>query len=267
MKIYLQKIVPIIISLFLLSSAYGQHQSLKEHKVSMTSGTIEIYGVDEIIIEGYAGSEVVFSTYVDDPEESERSMGLRVLNSGGLDDNTGLGVSVNKNGSTLSVDQINTNCDCAELKVMVPHGINILFQHRNHNGESILIKNIRSEVEITTNYHDIELDNVTGPMAIKTVYGKIEGNFTSLSQKGSISIYSVYDLVDITIPKNAKADLTVNTPYGNVYSNADIDITMQRSKSNNSCGSGEGGAIEGTLNGGGVDLSIKSSYEDVYLRQ
>ena len=240
--------------------------NLKEYKLPMTTGTLNIVDVNEVKIEGYSGSDVVISTMVENNEKNERAAGLKLVNSLGLEDNTGFGISVSKDGNNATARQLSDNCSCNEITIKVPKGVNISISHRTHDAEGILIQNVSSEVEISTTYHNVKLENVTGPMAVKTVHGSIDARFGSLSQNGSVSLYSAHDFVDVTIPTNAKMNVSIEAPYGDVYSNADINITKKStSKNTNSCYSGS--SIIGTLNGGGVEFSIKSAHDDVYLRQ
>lgn len=256
-----------LIALFTLGSTMtvnGQSKK-EEHKTSMSSGTVSIVDIDELIIEAYSGSEVIVSAMVEETEENDRAKGLRMLNSLGLDDNTGFGISVKKEGNTLNIVQVSKSCNCSKVTIQVPQGVNISVAHGNYNAETLIVRNVSSELEITTNHHNIRLEDVTGPMAVKTVYGSIDAKFSSLSQKGSVSLYSVYELVDVSIPSTAKSNIMLSALHGDVYSNADINVESKETKqTHGSCGTGT--VIAGTLNGGGVSLNIKSSYEDVYLR-
>jgi len=248
------------------TNVIGQ-DSKKEHKTSMSTGTVNIIDIDELIIEGYNGSEVLISTMVEEEEEgNDRSKGLKLLNTLGLDDNTGFGISVNREGNILNIRQISQTCSCSEVTIKVPKSMNISVAHDNYDAEVLLVKNVSSELEITTNHHEVRLEDVTGPMAVKTVYGSIDAKFSQLSQVGSVSLYSVYELVDVTIPRSSGMNVTLSAPSGNVFSNVDVNITSNNNNSShNSCQSGT--TITGTLNGGGVEFSIKSAYEDVYFRQ
>ena len=248
------------------STALTAQNSLKEHKTPMSSGTVNVVDIDELIIEGYDGSEVVVSTMMEETEKNDRAKGLKMLNSLGLDDNTGFGISVSKDGNNLNIRQISKHCSCDEVTIKVPKSVNISVAHDNYNAELLRVKDVSSELEITTNYHDVHLEDVTGPMAVKTVYGAIDARFNKVSQAGSVSLYSVYELVDVTIPSNTGMNVTLSAPSGNVYSNADVNITKsENNSSHGSCSSGS--TIMGTINGGGVEFSVKSAYEDVYFRK
>ena len=259
MKKYLTLSIALAVLMGCITPATAQ-DSIKEHKTPMSSGTVNVVDIDELIIEGYSGTEVVVSTMVEKSEENDRAKGLKLLNSLGLDDNTGFGISVSKEGNDLNIRQISKSCSCDEITIKVPKGVNISVSHDNYNAELLHVKNVSSELEITTNYHDVHLADVTGPMAVKTVYGSIEAKFDQVSQIGSVSLYSVYELVDVTIPSSSGMNVTLSAPSGNVYSNADVSITKQEHESH-------GSSIMGTLNGGGVEFSVKSAYENVYFRK
>lgn len=250
-------------------------QNMKEHRVSLSSGTLILDDINDLEVVGYSGSEIIFMSEVEDDDASDRKRGLRILNADGLNDNTGLGIAINREGSTVVASQLTSDCTCEKIMVKIPRSVNLSIVSSSHDGNMIIVKDFENELEISTNYHDIQLENVTGPMAVKTLYGNIEGTFKQLSQKGSVSIYSVYELVDITLPKNAKANVSLSTPYGDVYTDAPIMVEkVQNVNTGNgaggsvySCSPSKSSTINGKLNGGGVELSIKSSYEDIYLRQ
>lgn len=234
----------------------------QEYKVNFPSGKINILGVDEIKIEGYNGSEVVLKGEEKYREEDDRSRGLKLINSKGLDDNTGMGISIQKDNGELVVQQLSNDYDCNSsnemLTLMVPSSADIYIEHSTHNGDVIVVEGVSGEIETSVNYNDIYLREVTGPMAVKSVYGDIIVEFSDMSRNGSISIHSVYGLVDASVPSNIKADVSLRTPYGSVYSNLDIDVDSKSGRSSKD--------IIGTVNGGGVDFSLKASYDNVYLR-
>ena len=243
----------------------------QEYKVSMSNGKILLHNVNNVTIEGYSGSEVLITKMKGDPEcedkdeddeeEKDRRKGLREINAAGKSDNTGIGLNTNKEGSKLHVEQISKN-NSSPYRVQVPAGVAIFYEHSNHSGDEITIKNISSEIEIDANYNDISFKNLSGPVALNTVYGDIEGSFEKVSSKSDVSIYSVYGHVDVTIPASTKADFRLNAPYGQMFTDLDLDVS---SKTNT--GHSKGSRITGSLNGGGIDFSIKASYDNIYLRK
>jgi len=233
----------------------------KQHKVNKSSGTLIISGLNEVKVEAYEGNEIIFSTNDYNNDVDDRAAGLRLVNSLGLNDNTGMGLAVKDEGGNIIVTQISSNCD-SEFRIKVPSSIAIEYEHTSNSGGDIEAIGISEEIIISTTYGDVMLIDITGPMAVKSVYGSVEAEFSSVAQEGSISIESIYDLVDITLPSNARADISMRTPYGEIYSNVDIEVEksdgLRRVSSK---------TVKGTINGGGVDFNIKASYDNIYLRQ
>lgn len=242
--------------------------SQKQHKINQNSGTLKIQGIDALEVQGYEGSEVIFvSNGHDDHDKNVRSKGLRVINSIGLTDNSGIGLAINQDGDVTSVQQISNgaSCNCDDgYTIKVPKNLNLYVEHSTTYGDDVKISNVNGEIEISVNYNDVYLDKVTGPLAIKTVYGDLETSFSSVNQNSPISLVSVYGHVDVSMPSSTKADLSVKTNYGALYS--DMDIKVKTVDENGNTKSVSTKKINGTLNDGGVEINLSSLYEDVYLR-
>lgn len=242
--------------------------SQKQHKINQSSGILKILGIDALEVVGYDGSEVIFvSNGHDDDDKNDRSKGLRVINSIGLRDNSGLGLAIDQDGDVTSVQQISNgaSCNCDDgYTIKVPRNLNLYVEHSTIYGEDVKINNVSGEIEISVNYNDVYLEKVTGPLAIKTVYGDLETSFSTVNQNSPISLVSVYGHVDVSMPVNTRADLSVKTNYGALYS--DMDIKVQTVDENGKMKSVSTKKINGTMNGGGVEINLSSLYEDVYLR-
>ncbi|GLR17353.1 DUF4097 family beta strand repeat-containing protein [Portibacter lacus] len=237
----------------------------QEYKVAHNGGKLILEGVDDVKIEAYDGSEVIFSiNSKKDHKESERAAGLKPINSLGLEDNTDIGLSVSKDGENLKAIQIG-QCMCRDNEgytIKIPKSMGIDYSHSTYDSDHLRIKNVNKEIVVSTNYTNINLEDVTGPMSIKTVYGDIEAKFASLNQNSSVSLNSVYGFVDAAIPSTSKARLNLRTPYGQIYT--DFDIKVETTDGMRSLTDKK---IEGTVNNGGVDLILKSGYENIYLRK
>lgn len=244
----------------------------QEYKINMSNGLINIIEVDEVSVTGYDGSEVIISAPGRKEENDEKAKGLRVLSSSGLFDNTGIGLSVQESDGTLTIQQVGQNWDHEEYEMRIPRNLNIYLEHSDASGEDIVIENMAGEIEISCNYNDVYLDDIFGPMAIKTVYGEIEAEYTELSQKGSHSLYSIYGSVDVSIPQASSANVTMQSDYGSLYSNMQLSLEeTSDSYHSDNCNTKHKKTcttefIEGMLNKGGVDLTLKSNYDNIYLR-
>ena len=257
-------IFTILIGLLAGNIAQGQNQ----YTINKSSGTLKIMGIDALDIQGYDGTSIVFTNNSQqDNETSERTKGLKIINSLGLNDNSGIGLSIEEEGNEVSVQQISngSSCGCDDgYTIKVPNSMGLYVEHSTTYGDDVKISDMKGEIEISVNYNDLDLDNVTGPMAIKTVYGDLEIKFGTVSQSNAISLVSVYGHVDVSMPASTKADLQVKTNYGALYSDMDIKVTGKGTDGKMKSVSTK--KVNGTINGGGVEISLSSMYDDVYLR-
>ncbi len=252
----------IVISFLACTVTSGQNQ----FTVNKSVGTLSVMGIDELEIQGYDGKEIIFMSNSDqDDEQSERSKGLKLINSLGLNDNSGIGLSIEEANNEIIVKQISNGASCDDgYTIKVPNSMSLYVEHSTTYGDDVMIKDMNGEIEISVNYNDVYLDNVTGPLAIKTVYGDLDTQFGIVSQRNAISLVSVYGHVDVSMPANTKADLQVSTNYGALYSDMDIKVTTKGSDGKMKSISTK--KVNGTINGGGVEINLSSMYDDVYLR-
>ena len=248
-------------SIMVAMLAFGTTATMAQNEYSIAAKAntkLVLEEVNEVSIEGYSGSEIVFEATNLDRDDSERASGLRAINSLGLDDNTGIGLSVIESNGELRVLQISRNSD-TKYKIKVPTNTAVSYTHSTHFGDDIYLKDLGGELEISTTFNDLKLDDVTGPMTISSVHGDVEVGFSTVSQSNPISIASVHGLVDVSISEGTKANLKLSSGWGEIYTNLDIAFDQAEKKSNSK--------ILGKINGGGIDMSLSSSHGNVYLRK
>lgn len=252
-------ILSTILALAVVFTAVGQ--GTDEYKFS-PKGKLIVNGVNKISFEGHDGSEVIISTTIKSSSKSERAEGLMLINGSGLEDNTGLGLSVNEVEGNTELEEISRRSS-RRYVVKVPKSVTIVYEHSTPHGSTVKFSKIAGEIEVKTNHSKVELRDMTGPMTVSTVHGKIEGDFSTLNQSGPVSIASSHGLIDITLPANTKANLKMGSGWGEIYSDFDIEFET-KSGSLKSYSSNE---VRGKINGGGVDFSARSSHGNVYLRK
>jgi len=232
----------------------------QEYKIAKNSGRLEIH-LGKATVEGHNGSDIIFSSRNGHEKKDERAEGLRAVNSLGLDDNTGLGINVTDKGSAVEVRQLN-RMNSPDIKILVPKGVIVSFSHESQYGGEVQFKNMENEIEVSVNYNSVELENVTGPATVKSVYGHVEGDFNA-NMKGPVSIVSVYGYVDITLPVATKANLRMSTSYGEILVAPEFKLEIER----------EGtmvhysDKVNGKINGGGINVDLNSNYGKIYLRK
>ena len=251
----MKKILIIVCALFTASLASAQ-----EYKVSRNSGRLEL-NIGRVSVEGHNGNEIIFTSMNGSKEKDPRAEGLRSLNSLGLSDNTGLGINVTEEAGVVRVQQLK-KVDAPDIKVLVPKGVIVSFKHNSQYGGDARFKNVSNEIEIDAQYNNVVLQNVTGPLTVKTIYGHVESTLDK-SIKGPISIVSVYGYVDVSMAPDTKADLKLSTSYGEILVDPVFKIEIDK----------QGDMvrytdkISGKINGGGTPIDLSCNYGKVYLRK
>lgn len=251
----MKQVLGIVLGWFVISAVHAQ-----EFKVAKSSGRLEL-NIGRVTVEGHNGNEIIFSSRNYRDSKDERAEGLRAINGSGLDDNTGLGINVTQKGDVVEVSQLK-KMNSPDVKILVPKGVIVSFSHESQYGGTAVFKNMENEIEVSANYNSIELENVTGPLTIKTVYGHVEADL-SANVKGPISIVSIYGYADVTLPLSIKADLKMSTSYGEllVAPEFKIDIDKQGDfvRYND--------RVQGKINGGSIRVDLRSDYSKIYLRK
>jgi hypothetical protein len=238
-----------------LSSVVAQ-----EFKVAKNTGKLAIY-LGRVTVEGYSGNEIVFSSMDQKDEKDKRAEGLRAISALGLEDNTGLGVNVADKGNVIEVRQLK-KMNSPRIKIQVPKGVIVYYEHESQYGGEVKLKDLENEIEVSANYNSVELENVTGPMTVKSVYGHVEAVLGG-NLKSPISIVSVYGYVDVTMPLATKADLKMSTSYGELYAASDFKIEYEKQGDMQRYDD----KVTGKINGGGIKIDLSSNYGKVYLRK
>lgn len=277
----------------------------KEYKLSKSSGKLNL-NISGAIVEGYSGNEIIFSSSKsENAVVDERAKGLRIISGSGFVDNTGLGIDVSEKGDEVNVNQVSKGARLGIITIKVPQNIKIAFNYTYTNQEELILKNLKNEIEVSVSYNKIKLENNTGPMNIKTLYGSVDAIFSG-EIKGPVSIVSVYGYVDVSMPVTTKANVELGTSSGNLYAGEGFKIAVEKTapeKTGNAmegntvsginiigntatttaiAGYGSNGqntlnistynirnkeTLKGKLNGGGADVILKSNYKNVYLRE
>lgn len=245
----------IVLTLAVAGTSRGQ-----EFKVAQSSGRLEIY-TGQVTVEGHNGSDIIFSGKSGREEKDERAEGLRLVNSLGLEDNTGLGLNVTDKGDVIEVRQLK-QVQAPDVKILVPKGVIVSFKHESQYAGKARFVNLPNEIEVSAVYNSVELDGVTGPLTVQTTYGSVTADLSAPIRE-PVSIVSIYGFIDLTLPVTTAADLELSTSYGDIFVAPELklDVTAKEGMKVYS------NKISAALNGGGADIGLTCNYGKIYLRK
>ncbi len=248
--------------LFAFAFLFSGMLHAQEFKLAKSTGKLIIKDLNYVSLEGTAGNEIIFSSLDGPDEKDNRAEGLRAVSSMGLEDNTGIGLAVVDKGITYEVYQLK-KMDGPRVKIQVPKGVSVYLTHSSPYGDDVKLKNMENEIETSTVHNGIHLENVTGPMTIKTVHGEIEADF-SAGIKSPIALSSQHGLVDVTISASAKVTMSMKTSFGEIFVDPAFKMQVETSGDLVKYSSNK---VNGKINGGGVEINLTSNHDNIYLRK
>jgi len=265
----MKKIITLIV-LFLVSNNLTQAQEnfkqslsgVKHVKIEMDAKIKLIAGSgnDLVISENKNNDHSDYDHDDDKQKKKDKMKGMKAVYSGGVD-NTGFGLSVEKEGETLKIKDLKSWMQRGSVTITLPKNMNVMLDCGNLGKADV--EGFSSELEVNANVGYINFTNVTGPITAHTSTGAITVKFNNVNQGSPISITSSTGDVDVTLPTNTKADLQLRSTMGTIYT--DFDLETPRKDGMKRIGATR--KIESKLNSGGVDISLRSSTGDVYLRK
>ena len=167
----------------------------QEYKLAKNTGELNIQEVNHVKIEGYGGKEIIFSSSSYSHDRDDRAKGLRAISGLGLEDNTGLGLSVMEANGVVEVRQLK-KMDGPNILIKVPQGMGIKYVHTSPYGSDVEIKNVEGNLSVSTVHNDVKLENTTGLLNVRTVHGDIDARFDAIGKpEGELSWIQIRKLV------------------------------------------------------------------------
>ncbi len=132
----------------------------------------------------------------------------------------------------------------------------------NHNSNTVYERGVI--VRKKNRCIEMEIDyEVYLPASVELKVESISGDIEIIGLKGPMNIETISGFIDLTISSTLRADFTLSTISGSMYSDLDISSDKEVSKMRMI----SGGTYEGSLNGGGTDIVLETISGDIYLRK
>jgi hypothetical protein len=139
----------------------------------------------------------------------------------------------------------------------------------------ISITDFTGIIEVNIVNGDIIAENISGEAVASTVDGDINVSFKTLNKNSTLYFSAVDGDIDITVPKETKADILARTMDGDVYTGFDVDLTygnqMDNKKENGSQNFYNpyynSNFITARINGGGNSVYLNTIDGNIYIRK
>lgn len=252
--------------LFLLS--LGHLASGQEYKTRVSAPDQRIIfelPAHGVVIEGHAGDELVIKASDSVKPAPERAKGLKPVYYGSVD-NSGIGLSVQKEGNTIKIEKATRQ----EIRytIKVPAKASVTFQQLEFQGDDdIVIRGLGGDLEVKANQAGIRASGISGAVVANSISGNIEVKFTSLPTGKTVAISTISGDIDMALPAAAKGNLTMKALDGEIYTDFDIQHKGTDKETGSLRKIAGGNTLQGTINGGGTDVRLNVISGDIFLRK
>jgi hypothetical protein len=237
-------------------------------KASLINGAIRV--------KAYDGKEVVVEAHPESSSDSNEEAKSANLKSADTKMKRipirGVGLSVEEENNRVHVS-VSPFQRPVDLSIMVPVHSSLIL--RTVNGRDISVAGVDGELDVDNVNGSVTLTNVSGTVVAHALNGRVLVSFNKINRDKPMSFSSLNGDIDVTFPADLKANVTLSSDNGEVYSDFDVQLQKGPSEPKVEDSRGRGGkyrvrmdsSVRGTINGGGQEIKFKNVQGNIYLRK
>lgn len=229
-------------------------------RAHLVSGSITVKGADvrEVVVEAKVrGRE-------DSGREGKEGMKHIPMTS------TGLNIEAENNQVRVSTDSYQRTID---LTITVPTHTSLSL-HSVNDG-NIVVSGVDGELDINNVNGEVDLKNIGGSVVAHALNGHVLVTFNRVDPQKPMAFSSLNGDIDVTFPADLKANVSLRTDNGEVYSDFDVKVQATAPQQTVEDNRGKGGkyrvkidkTVKGTINGGGQEIQFKNFNGNIYIRK
>jgi DUF4097 and DUF4098 domain-containing protein YvlB len=219
-----------------------------------------------ITVKAYEGKEVIVEAR-ERNEESEKPSGgpkrLRIST-------TGLTVEEENNEVRISTESYARTID---LTISVP--VHTSVKLRAVNDGDITVTGIEGEIDVDDVNGAVTLNNISGSAVAHALNEHVHVTFTKVNPQKPMAFSSLNGDIDVTFPADLKANVSIRSDRGDVFSDFDVQLNASAPKQEVEDARGKGGkyrvkidkTVHGTINGGGPEYQFTNFQGRIYIRK
>jgi DUF4097 and DUF4098 domain-containing protein YvlB len=230
-------------------------------RAHLVSGSITVKGADvkEVVVEAKARGR-------EDSGREGRAEGMKRIPM----TSTGLNIEAENNQVRVSTDSYQRTID---LTITVPTHTSLSL-HTVNDG-NILVSGVDGELDINDVNGEVDLKNIGGSVVAHALNGHVLVTFNRIDPQKSMAFSSLNGDIDVTFPADLKANVSLRTDNGEVYSDFDVKVQATAPQQTVEDNRGKGGkyrvkvdkTVKGTINGGGQEMQFKNFNGNIYIRK
>ena len=218
-----------------------------------------------ITVRAYNGREVIVDTKAAPGAKVETTHEGMHRIAGGASD---LSIESDNNKVTIS----SHGGSGGEVTVQTP--VNTSVNIHNASGGQITVEGVSGEVDAQNLHGGVTIRNVSGSVVAHSLNGAVTVSMASIKSGSPMSFTSLNGNIDVTLPPSVAADFSMKTTHGEIYSDFDVKLKPQAQpvveQSESKKGKYKvktGGAVLGSVNGGGPEFKFQTLNGNIYIRK
>ena len=229
-------------------------------RAHLVSGSITVKGADikEVVVEARARG--------DEAHAGGRAEGMKRIPM----TSTGLNIEAENNNVRVSTDSYQRTID---LTITVP--IHTSLSLHSVNDGNIVVSGVDGELDINNVNGEVDLKNIGGSVVAHALNGHVVATFSRVDPQKPMAFSSLNGDIDVTFPADLKANVSLRTDKGEVYSDFDVKVQPTAPQQTVEDNRGKGGKykvqidknVRGTINGGGQEIQFKNFNGNIYIRK
>src|SRR5271170_615300 len=227
-------------------------------KASMVNGGITV--------KAYEGKEVIVEARTRNEEHERQSGGPKRINIS----TTGLSVEEESNEVRISTESYARTID---LTISVP--VHASVKLRAVNDGDIVVTGVDGEIDVDDVNGAVTPNNVSGSAVAHALNEHVHATFVKVSSQKPMAFSSLNGDIDVTFPVDVKANVSIRSDRGDVFSDFDVQLQASAPKQEVEDGRGKGGkyrvkidkTVHGTINGGGPEYQFTNFQGQIYIRK
>ena len=230
-------------------------------RAHLVSGSITVKGADvkEVVVEAKArGGE--------ESHSGGRAEGMKRIPM----TSTGLNIEAENNNVRVSTDSYQRTVD---LTITVP--IHTSVSLHSVNDGNIVVSGVDGDLDVNNVNGEVDLKNIGGSVVAHALNGHVVATLNRIDPQKPMAFSSLNGDIDVTFPADLKANVSLRTDNGEVYSDFDIKVLPNAPQQTVEDSRGKGGKykvkidknVRGTINGGGQEIQFKNFNGNIYIRK
>ncbi len=264
------KIKHIIILLFILPLhlLFSQQKQTEQIIVPLSKpnqpGSLFVHNLNGLIrVTGYTGYNVIIEATLDNKMESSGKSGLKIIAKKSMK----LDATEKDNNISFSTNNYDDRID---LDIKAPYSFSLNLSIMDEG--SIEVRNISGEFVLNCTNGNILLSNVTGSAVVSTIDGDITAQFDRVNSDLPMKFNTVSGKIDLTFPAQLKATFDMNSEFGDILTDINLDIDKSKTQVQESNKNGLkryslDSSTMGKMNGGGQRITIRALDGNIYIRK